>query len=157
MGDVRTIEGGYAGSGKKFAVVAGRFNSLVVQPLVQGALETLRRNGVRDEDVTLVWVPGCFELPVTVKRVAAKGKYDAIIALGAVIRGGTPHFDYVAGQCAAGLQQVALALELPVTFGVLTCDTTEQALDRAGVKSGNKGAEAALTALEMVNLFSQFD
>jgi 6,7-dimethyl-8-ribityllumazine synthase len=157
MGQVRTLEGGYAGNGKKFAVVAGRFNSLVVQPLVQGALETLRRNGVRDDDVTLVWVPGCFELPVTVKRVAAKGKYDAVIALGAVIRGGTPHFDYVAGQCAAGLQQAALTLELPVTFGVLTCDTTEQALERAGVKSGNKGAEAALTALEMVNLFSQLD
>jgi 6,7-dimethyl-8-ribityllumazine synthase len=157
MGSVTMIEGGYAGNGKKFAIVAARFNSLVVQPMVQGALDTLRRNGVRDEDVTLVWVPGCFELPVTVKRVGAKGKHDAVIALGAVIRGGTPHFDFVAGQCAAGLQQAALALELPVTFGVLTCDTTEQAMDRAGVKSGNKGADAALTALEMVNLFSQLD
>jgi 6,7-dimethyl-8-ribityllumazine synthase len=157
MGDVKVIEGGYAGNGKKFAIVAGRFNSLVVQPMVQGALDTLRRNGVREQDVTLVWVPGCFELPVAAKRVASKGKYDAVIALGAVIRGGTPHFDYVAGQCAAGLQQVALSLELPVTFGVLTCDSTEQALDRAGVKSGNKGADAALTALEMVNLFSELD
>ncbi len=157
MADVSTIEGGYSGSGKKFAIVAGRFNGLVVEPLVQGALETLRRNGVKRTDITLVRVPGCFELPVTVRRVAAKGRYDAVIALGAVIRGETPHFDYVAGQCAAGLQQSALALDLPVAFGVLTCDTTEQAFERAGVKSGNVGANAALTALEMANLFSQID
>jgi 6,7-dimethyl-8-ribityllumazine synthase len=157
MGDSRKIEGGCTGAGKKIAIVAARFNSLVVEPLVQGALDTLRRNGVRNEDVTLVWVPGCFELPVTVKRVATKGKYDAVIALGAVIRGATPHFDYVAGQCAAGLQQAALSLDMPVTFGVLTCDTTEQAFERAGVKFGNKGTDAALTALEMANLFSQLD
>jgi 6,7-dimethyl-8-ribityllumazine synthase len=157
MSDINVIDGGYDGSGKKFAIVAARFNSLVVQPLVDGALETLRRNGVRSEDVTLVWVPGCFELPVTVKRVAATTKADAVIALGAVIRGATPHFDYVAGQCAAGLQHAALTLDLPVTFGVLTCDTTEQALERAGVKHGNKGVDAAMTALEMVNLFSKLD
>ncbi len=151
----KQIQGGLQGDGRKIAIVAGRFNSLVVERLVQGAQETLLRQGVQAADITLVWVPGCFELPVTVQRVAAKGQYDAIIALGAVIRGETPHFDYVAGQCAAGLQQAALKLDLPVIFGVLTTDSTEQALERAGIKAGNKGQDAAMTALEMINVFQQ--
>lgn len=154
MSDARPLEGSYAGNGRKFAIVAARFNQFVVEQLVSGARDALRRHGVEDGDVTMVWVPGCFELPVAAKRLAGRTSIDAVIALGAVIRGETAHFDYVAGQCAAGLQQVMLELETPVAFGVLTCDNTEQALARAGIESGNKGQDAALTALEMVDLFS---
>ena len=156
MADVKTIEGGLNGDGRKVAIVAGRFNNYIVDSLVAGAMDTLVRHGVAAKDITLVKVPGCFELPLAVKRVGeGKGGYDAIIALGAVIRGATPHFDYVAGQCAAGLARVSLELSLPVAFGVLTTDSIEQAIERAGTKAGNKGADAAMTALEMINVLDK--
>ncbi len=156
MTDVKTIEGDFGGNGRKFAIVAGRFNSYIVDSLVDGAIDTLVRHGVNAKDITLIKVPGCFELPLAVKRVAeGKAKHDAIIALGAVIRGATPHFDYVAGQCAAGLARMSLELSLPVAFGVLTTDSIEQAVERAGTKAGNKGADAAMTALEMVTLLDK--
>ena len=156
MTDVKTIEGDYSGAGRKFAIVAGRVNGYVVDSLVQGAIDTLVRHGVNAKDITLVMAPGCFELPLTVKQVAAsKLGHDAIIALGAVIRGATPHFEYVAGQCAAGLARMSLELSLPVAFGVLTTDSIEQAIERAGTKAGNKGADAAMTALEMVSLLAK--
>ena len=153
---MKTIEGDFGGNGRKFAIVAGRFNGYIVDSLVTGAIDTLVRHGVNAKDITLIKVPGCFELPLAVKRVAeGKAKHDAIIALGAVIRGATPHFDYVAGQCAAGLARMSLELSLPVAFGVLTTDSIEQAIERAGTKAGNKGADAAMTALEMVTLLDK--
>jgi 6,7-dimethyl-8-ribityllumazine synthase len=156
MADVKTIEGGFSGTGRKFAIVAGRFNAYIVDSLVDGAIDTLVRHGVASKDITLIKVPGCFELPLAVKKVGeGKGGYDAIIALGAVIRGATPHFDYVAGQCAAGIARVSLELSLPVAFGVLTTDSIEQAIERAGTKAGNKGCDAAMTALEMVNMLDK--
>ncbi len=150
------IEANFEASGKKFAIVVSRFNSFVVDRLLEGAIDALKRHGgVIDADITVVKVPGAYELPVAAKRIAAKGEYDAIIALGAVIRGGTPHFDFVAGECNKGLAQVAMEFTLPVAFGVITTDTIEQAIDRAGIKVGNKGAEAALSALEMVNVLAK--
>ncbi len=125
-----------------------------MEQLENGAIDALVRHGVLKENITLVKAPGAFELPMVIQRVAASKKYDAIVALGAVIRGGTPHFDYVAGECVKGLAQVSLQYDVPVSFGVLTVDTIEQAIERAGTKAGNKGAEAALSALEMVNLFN---
>jgi len=155
MTDLKTIEGGFDGAGKKIAIVAGRFNSYIVDSLVAGAEDVLTRHGVARKDITLVRVPGAFELPLAVKRIAAAGKHDGVIALGAVIRGATPHFDFVAGQCAAGLAQVALSSDVPLAFGVLTTNTIEQAIERAGTKAGNKGADAAMTILEMVNLLAK--
>jgi 6,7-dimethyl-8-ribityllumazine synthase len=156
MTDVKTIEGGFAGTGRKFAIVAGRFNAYIVDSLVGGAIDTLVRHGVDAKDITLIKVPGCFELPLAAKRAAdSKAGYHAIIALGAVIRGATPHFDYVAGQCAAGLARVSLEASIPVAFGVLTTDSIEQAIERAGTKAGNKGSDAAATALEMANLLDK--
>jgi 6,7-dimethyl-8-ribityllumazine synthase len=156
MADVKTIEGGLVGNNRKFAIVAGRFNGYIVDSLVAGAIDTLVRHGVDAKNITLVKVPGAFELPLAVKRIGeSKGGYDAIIALGAVIRGATPHFDYVAGNCASGLARVSLELSLPVAFGVLTTDSIEQAIERAGTKAGNKGCDAALTALEMVNMLDK--
>ena len=156
MVDVKTIEGGFSGTGRKFAIVAGRSNGYIVDSLVDGAIDTLLRHGVAAKDITLIKVPGCFELPLAVKRVGeSKGGFDAIIALGAVIRGATPHFEYVAGQCAAGLARMSLELSLPVAFGVLTTDSIEQAIERAGTKAGNKGCDAAMTALEMVNMLDK--
>jgi len=155
MTDLKTIEGGYDGDGKKIAIVAGRFNSYIVDSLIAGAEDVLTRHGVARKDITVVRVPGAFELPLAVKRVAASGKHDGVIALGAVIRGATPHFDFVAGECAAGLAQVALASDVPLAFGVLTTNTIEQAIERAGTKAGNKGADAAMTILEMVNLLAK--
>jgi 6,7-dimethyl-8-ribityllumazine synthase len=155
MTDVKTIQGGFDGAGKKIAIVAGRFNSFIVDSLINGCEDVLLRHGVARKDLTLVRVPGCFELPVTAKRIAAKAKVDGIVALGAVIRGATPHFDYVAGQCAAGLAAVALETGVPVAFGVLTTDTIEQAVERAGTKAGNKGADAAMTVLEMMSVLAQ--
>jgi len=148
----KIIEGGLATRDLRFACIAARFNEFVVEPLLQGAVDTLRRHGVLPESIDVVRVPGAFEIPLAVRKLAASGRYDALIALGAVIRGDTPHFDYVAGECAAGLARVALDTGLPVAFGVLTTDTLEQATDRAGGKDGNKGADAALTAIEMANL-----
>ncbi|MCY7295886.1 6,7-dimethyl-8-ribityllumazine synthase [Alteromonas sp. a30] len=150
------IEGNVRATGKKFALVISRFNSFVVEHLVDGAIDALERHGeVNENDITLVRVPGAYELPLAAQKLAASGKYDAIIALGAVIRGGTPHFDFVAGECNKGLAQVSLQYSIPVAFGVITTDTIEQAIERSGTKAGNKGAEAAMTALEMVNVVDQ--
>jgi 6,7-dimethyl-8-ribityllumazine synthase len=132
----------------------GRWNSFVVEPLLKGALDTLRRHGVSDKQITIVRAPGAFEIPLVCKKVAAKGNVDAIIALGAVIRGGTPHFEYVAGECTKGIAMVSMEYDIPVSFGVLTVDTIEQAIERSGSKAGNKGEEAAMSALEMVSLMS---
>ncbi|HVA55685.1 MAG TPA: 6,7-dimethyl-8-ribityllumazine synthase [Gammaproteobacteria bacterium] len=148
----RSIEGETAASGARIAIVAAWFNAVVVDKLVSGALETLHAQGVRDESLTLVRVPGAFEIPLAVKKLADSGQYVAVIALGAVIRGETPHFDFVAGECARGISQVALDSGVPVAFGVLTCDTLEQALARAGGSAGNKGADAALAALQMASV-----
>ena len=152
-----TWQGSLDGRGRRLAIVASRFNRLVTDPLVAGAAEALRRHGVADDDVDLAWAPGAFELPLVAQRLAASGRYAGVVALGAVVRGATPHFDHVAGQAAAGLAAVARATGVPVGFGVLTCDTLEQALDRAGGKAGNKGAEAALAVLETASLLEAID
>ncbi|WAJ71372.1 6,7-dimethyl-8-ribityllumazine synthase [Catenovulum adriaticum] len=153
---MQVIEGAFSAQGKKFAIVVSRFNSFIVESLVEGAIDTLKRHGqVEDKDITIIRCPGAYELPLVAKKVAETKNYDAIIALGAVIRGGTPHFDFVANECNKGLAQVSLDFGLPVAFGVLTTDSIEQTIERAGTKMGNKGGEAALSALEMVNLVSQ--
>ncbi|MFW8592427.1 6,7-dimethyl-8-ribityllumazine synthase [Glaciecola sp. 2405UD65-10] len=152
------IEGNIRATGKKFAVIVSRFNSFVVESLLDGALDTLERHGeVNTDDITVIRVPGAYELPIVAKKAAASGKFDGIIALGAVIRGGTPHFDFVAGECNKGLAQVSLDATLPVSFGVITTDSIEQAIERSGTKAGNKGSEAALGALEMVNVLAAID
>ena len=152
---MKVIEGNIEAKGAKIAIVVSRFNSFIADSPLEGAIDTLKRFGQVDEDnITVVRVPGAFELPLAARRVAAKGEFDAIIALGAVIRG-TPHFDFVAGECNKGLAQVMLEFDTPVSFGVLTTDTIEQAIERAGTKAGNKGGEAALGALEMVNVLNQ--
>jgi 6,7-dimethyl-8-ribityllumazine synthase len=145
-------EGTFAPPPGRFALVAARFNSAIVEQLVAGALDGLKRHGVADEAIDLVRVPGSFEIPPVAKRLAGSGKYAAVICLGAVIRGDTDHYDHVAGAAASGVAQAALATGVPVIFGVLTCDTLEQALNRAGAKAGNKGFDAAVAAIEMVNL-----
>lgn len=155
MSGVQVIEGRLTATQARFGILATRFNGFVVESLVSGAVDTLRRHGVSENAIDLVRVPGAFELPLTARRAATSGKYGALIALGAVIRGATAHFDYVAGECAKGLSRVALETDLPVIFGVLTVDTIEQALERAGTKAGNKGADAAMAALEMVDLLRQ--
>lgn len=152
------IEGNVRATGKKFALVVSRFNSFVVESLVEGALDTLERHGeVNEQDITLVRVPGAYELPIAAKKLAEKGGFDAIIALGAVIRGGTPHFEFVAGECNKGLAQVSLDYGIPVSFGVITTDSIEQAIERSGTKAGNKGVDAALGALEMVNVMANIE
>jgi 6,7-dimethyl-8-ribityllumazine synthase len=138
-------------------LVVARFNSFIVESLLEGALDALKRHGADDKQITLVRVPGAFEMPLVIDKLAKSEKYDGIIALGAVIRGGTPHFDYVAGECVKGIAQVTLQHGIPVSFGVLTVDSIEQAIERAGTKAGNKGAEAAQSTIEMVNLLSQID
>ena len=152
MNGVRVVEGNMDASGHRYAIVVGRFNHFIVDPLVNGAVDTLVRHGAASEDLVIFKVPGGVEIPLAVQRVANSGEFDAIIALGAVIRGATPHFDYVAGEASSGLGRIALESNMPIANGVLTCDTIEQAIERAGTKAGNKGAEAALAALEMVNL-----
>ena len=142
------------GKGKRFALVVSRFNDLITKRLLEGACDCLVRHGVKDRDLTTAWVPGAFEIAPVAKRLAAGGKVDAVICLGAVIRGETPHFDYVAGPVSRAIGQLAMESAVPVIFGVLTCDSADQALDRAGTKSGNKGWQAALSALEMVNLYA---
>ena len=154
MTDIKTIEGTFTGGKGKYSIVVGRWNSFVVEPLLKGALDTLRRHGVSDKQITIVRAPGAFEIPLVCKKVAANGNVDAIIALGAVIRGGTPHFEYVAGECTKGIAMVSMEYDIPVSFGVLTVDTIEQAIERSGSKAGNKGEEAAMSALEMVSLMS---
>lgn len=142
---------------ERFCVIAARFNESIVQKLVHGAVDTLTRHGIDESAVQLVYAPGAFELPLVAKRIAKSRRFDGIIALGTVIRGATPHFDYVCSQCASGLNQVGLEFEIPIGFGVLTCDTIEQAVERSGTKAGNKGAEAAQAAIEMVSLLRQLE
>jgi 6,7-dimethyl-8-ribityllumazine synthase len=151
---VRMIEGDLQGQGLKVAIVVSRFNSFITDRLMEGALDALKRHGVDEKDVSVVKVPGSFELPLGVRK-AAKGKVDAVVALGALIRGGTPHFDYLCAEVTKGIAQVTLDSGVPVAFGVLTTDTVEQAIERAGTKSGNKGFEAALSAIEMAKLLRQ--
>lgn len=157
MSTLTTFEGNLVVQGAKFCLVASRFNSFIVEQLEAGATDALVRHGAELANIHVVRAPGAFELPMVVQRVAASKKYDAIIALGAVIRGGTPHFEYVAGECVKGIAQVSLQYDIPVSFGVLTVDSIEQAIERAGTKAGNKGAEAALSAIEMVNLFKNLE
>ena len=149
------ISGEVHGKGHKIALVVGRFNSFVVESLVSGAIDVLQRHGVNDKDITVVRVPGAHEIPVAAKKLAESKNIDGVVALGAVIRGSTPHFDYVAGECSKGLSQISLATGKPVGFGVLTVDTIEQAIERSGTKAGNKGAEAALTVVEMINVLNK--
>jgi len=155
MSGIKTIEGDFTASNGKFALVVGRWNSFVVEHLKEGAIDALRRHGVSEDHITVIYAPGAFEIPLACKKAAASGNFDAIVALGAVIRGGTPHFEYVAGECVKGIAQVTNEYGLPVAFGVLTVDSIEQAIERSGTKAGNKGEEAALSALEMVSLLGK--
>jgi 6,7-dimethyl-8-ribityllumazine synthase len=152
---LKTIEGDLTIRNKKFALVAGRFNSFVVEHLINGAKEALLKHGADETDIELFYVPGAFEIPLALKKTARTGRYDAIVALGAVIRGGTPHFEYVAGECVKGISQVSLDSEIPIAFGVLTVDTVEQAIERSGANSENKGAEAAESVIRMINLLEK--
>ena len=153
----KTIEGELLARDLRFAIVAARFNDFVVEPLIRGALDALRRHGVLDKQIDIVRVPGAFDIPIVARKLALAHRHEALIALGCVIRGQTPHFDYVAGECAGGIARIALESGVPIAFGVLTTDTAEQAVDRAGGKAGNKGADAALVALEMANLLRRLD
>ena len=153
----KMIEGELLARDLRFAILAARFNDFVVEPLIRGALDALRRHGVADKQIDIVRVPGAFDIPVVARKLALAHRYEALIALGCVIRGQTPHFDYVAGECAGGIARIALESGVPIAFGVLTTDTAEQAVDRAGGKAGNKGADAALVALEMANLLRRLD
>ena len=157
MSTIKTVEGNFTNASARYGIAVARFNSFIVDRLLDGALDALRKHGVQDRDITIVKVPGSYELPLTVKKMTEGDSYDAVIALGAVIRGGTPHFEYVAGECVKGLSQVSLSSGISVAFGVLTVDTIEQAIERAGTKAGNKGAEAALTAIEMLSLTRQLE
>jgi len=152
---VTTYEGHLNGEGLRIAIVASRFNEAIVTRLVEGAIDGLRRHGVNAEAIDVAWAPGAFELPLVAARLATSGIYDAIITLGAVIRGATSHYDLVAGQCAAGVQRVQLDTGMPIVFGVLTTDTIEQAFERAGTKAGNKGFQSAAAAIEMANLLTE--
>ena len=154
---MRSIEGNLIVGDARFCVVAARFNESIVTRLLEAALDTLSRHGADDSQVHVVRVPGAFELPLAAREAARGRQYDAIVALGAVIRGATPHFEYVCGEAASGLSRVSLEYGLPVAFGLLTCDTIEQAIERSGTKAGNKGVDAALTAIEMVNLLRQLN
>ena len=155
MQNVKSIEGELVAHGARFGIVLARFNGFIGERLLDGALDTLVRHGVEASQIDVVRVPGAFEIPPTLKLLAMLKKYDALLALGAVIRGGTPHFEYVAGECAKGIAQVMMQHDIPVAFGVLTVDTIEQAIERAGTKAGNKGVDAALTVIEMVNLYKK--
>ena len=154
---IKIIEGNYNNAQVRYVIAVARFNSFIVDHLLEGAIDILRKHGVMYKDITVIKVPGAFELPLAVKKIASEGECDAVIALGAVIRGGTPHFEYVAGECVKGLSQVSLDATKPIAFGVLTVDSIEQAIERAGSKAGNKGAEAATTAIEMVSLLRQLE
>jgi 6,7-dimethyl-8-ribityllumazine synthase len=154
---IPTVEGALRVYNARYCLVVARFNSFVVENMLAGAVDALKRHGAEDSDLTIVRVPGAFEMPLAVERIAAKGGFDAIVAIGAVIRGGTPHFEYVASECVKGLAHVSMKHGVPVAFGVLTVDTIEQAIERAGTKAGNKGAEAAMSAIEMVSLLRQLD
>lgn len=153
---MKVYEGSLQASGKKFGIIVARFNAFIAERLLDGALDTLRRSGVLDNDIEVVKVPGAYEIPLLAKKMVEGGRYDAVICLGAVIRGATAHFDYVAGEVAKGIAQVSLEAGIPVIFGVLTTDTIEQAIERAGTKAGNKGSDCAAAAIEMANLLSEF-
>ncbi len=155
MSGIQEIEGQLTLRGARIALLVSRFNSFVVESLLSGAIDTLKRHGAEEHDLAVIRVPGAYEMPIAAKRLAAAQRYEAIIALGAVIRGGTPHFEYVAGECTRGLSSVSLQYDIPIAFGVLTVDSIEQAIERAGTKAGNKGAEAAMSAIEMVNLLRE--
>lgn len=153
---MKMYEGKLVAEGLKFGIIVGRFNEFIGGKLLTGALDGLKRHGVEEKDIEIAWVPGAFEIPLTAKKMAKSKLYDAVICLGAVIRGATPHFDYVSNEVSKGIASVSLETETPVIFGVLTTDTIEQAIERAGTKAGNKGYDAAVTAIEMANLFKQF-
>ena len=155
MNDVKIIEGDMLARNARFGIALARFNNFIGDRLLEAAVDTLQRHGAELANIEVVRVPGAFEMPLALRAMAAAKKFDALIALGAVIRGATPHFEYVAGECAKGISQVSQQFDLPVAFGVLTVDTIEQAIERAGAKAGNKGADAALTAIEMVNLLKK--
>ncbi len=153
----KIIEGELSARDLRFAFVAARFNDFVVEPLIRGAIDALKRHGAAEKQIEIVRVPGAFDMPLIVRKLALSRRYDALITLGAVVRGQTPHFDYVAGECASGIARIALESGVPISFGVLTTDTMEQAVDRAGGKAGNKGADAAMAAIEMANLLRRLD
>ena len=153
---MKTFEGNLVAQGLKFGIVIGRFNEFIGSKLLSGAIDGLKRHGVKEEDIEIPWVPGAFEIPLAAKKMAKTNKYDGVICLGAVIKGSTPHFDYVSSEVSKGIASVSLETELPVIFGVLTTDTITQAIERAGTKAGNKGYDAAITAIEMANLLKQF-
>lgn len=152
---MKTYEGKLIAQELKFGIIVARFNEFIGSKLLSGALDALNRHGVEEENIEIAWVPGAFEIPLTAKKMAKSKKYDGVICLGAVIRGSTPHFDYVSSEVSKGIANVSLDTEIPVIFGVLTTDTIEQAIERAGTKAGNKGFDAAVTAIEMANLFKQ--
>ena len=154
---MRTFEGKFDGKDVKIGIVAGRFNEFITSKLVGGALDVLKRNDVSEENIDIAWVPGAFEIPLIAKKLANTQKYDAIITLGAVIKGSTPHFDYVCAEVSKGVAQISLQSELPVIFGVLTTNNIEEAIERAGTKAGNKGADAAFSAIEMINLIKEIE
>ncbi len=153
----RTITGELTVAKQRFAIIVSRFNDFIASRLLAGAIDALQRHGCKPADITVIWVPGAWELPLTAKKAAATGRFEAVICLGCVIRGETPHFDYIAAEAAKGIAQAGMATELPVAFGVLTADTLEQAINRAGAKAGNKGADAAMTAVEMANLYKKLE
>lgn len=150
------IEGNLSAEGKKFGIIVARFNSFIGERLLEGAMDTLIRSGASDDDLEVLRVPGAYEIPLVAQRMARSGRYDAVICLGAVIRGATPHFDFVANEAAKGIAMAGMDADLPIIFGILTTDTIEQAIERAGTKAGNKGADCAMTAIEMVNLLGRF-
>jgi 6,7-dimethyl-8-ribityllumazine synthase len=154
---IKTVEGRLGARDMRIGIVAARFNEFIVDQLLKGALDALKRHGANPRDLTVVRIPGAWEMPLVAKRMAGSRRFDGILGLGAVIRGGTPHFDYVAGECAKGLGQASLAHDVPVAFGVLTTDTIEQAIERAGTKAGNKGAEAAVSLIETIDLLRQLE
>jgi 6,7-dimethyl-8-ribityllumazine synthase len=152
---MKIINGQLNSEGKKFAIVVSRFNEFITNKLISGAIDILKRHGTSEENITIIWVPGAFEISAIAKKLVDSNKYDAIICLGCVIRGATPHFDYVSAEVSKGIATIGLSSKIPVTFGVLTTDSIEQAIERAGTKAGNKGSDAALTAIEMVDLYSK--
>ena len=154
MGNLKTVKANLIARDKKFGIVVSRFNEFVSSKLLEGAVDTFLQHGAKEEELSVVWVPGSFEVPMAAKKMAESGKYDAVICLGAIIRGETPHFDFIAGEAAKGVAKVAMDGNVPCVFGIITSDNLEQALDRAGTKSGNKGREAAKTAIEMSNLYA---
>ncbi len=154
---MKVYEGKLITEGKKYGIIVGRFNEFIGGKLLSGAIDGLKRHGAKDEEIEIAWVPGAFEIPIAAKKMANSNKYDAIICLGAVIRGSTSHYDLVAGEATKGIAHVSLETGLPIIFGILTTENIEQAIERAGTKSGNKGYEAAVTAIEMVNLFKEFE